>query len=229
MPAQFIPLAEETGLIVPVGDWVLREACATMKRWHERYPRETGLDLAINLSPRQFRNPNLVQGIDAVLKQTGFDPGHLRLEIAESVLIDNLPSVLRVLNALKEMRIALEIDDFGTGYSCLRNLPLIPCKYLKVDRSFVRKMLEDNQSLEIVRAIIAVAQNLKMNVIAEGIETRTQLDLLRSYCCRFGQGFYLSRPLSAENAERLIERAGVEYPTPGEADLPEARLESVAG
>ena len=228
MPREFIPVAEETGLIVPLGDIVLREACTRMKRWHELYPRETPVDLAVNLSPSQLRDPNLVQRIAAVLKETGFDPCHLKLEITEAVLIYDFPSVLASVNALKEMGIALEIDDFGTGYACLSWLPSLRCKYLKIDYSFVMGMMRDAHSLEIIRAIITLAQNLKMNVIAEGIETKTQLDVLRSLGCRFGQGFYFARPLSAEDAERMIAGSALEDSQPAGMDFSGLLMESIA-
>jgi EAL domain-containing protein (putative c-di-GMP-specific phosphodiesterase class I) len=144
------------------------------------------------------------------LKQIGFDPRCLRLEITESVLIDELPSVLTSLNSLKEMGISLEIDDFGTGYSSLSYLTLLPCQTLKIDRAFVMNILEDMHSVEVVRAILALAQNLRMNVIAEAIETQAQLDLLRSLGCRLGQGFYLGRSLSADSTQRLIESHAME-------------------
>jgi EAL domain-containing protein (putative c-di-GMP-specific phosphodiesterase class I) len=219
MPREFIPVAEETGLIVPLGDIVLREACTRMKRWHELYPRETPADLAVNLSPSQLRDPNLVQRIAAVLKETGFNPCHLKLEITEAVLIYDFPSVVASVNALKEMGIALEIDDFGTGYSCLSWLPSLRCKSLKIDYSFVFGMTQDADSIEIIRAIIGLARNLKMDVIAEGIETKTQLDVLRTLGCRFGQGFYLAKPLSAEDTERMIESCAIEDSQPAGMDF----------
>jgi diguanylate cyclase (GGDEF)-like protein/PAS domain S-box-containing protein len=222
MPAQFIPVAEENGFIVPLGEFVLREACATMKRWQELYPSETPLDISVNLSPRQLREPNLIHRIDAILKQIGFDPRYLRLEITESVLIDELPSVLTSLNGLKEMGISLEIDDFGTGYSSLSYLTLLPCQTLKIDRAFVMNILEDMHSVEVVRAILALAQNLRMNVIAEAIETQAQLDLLRSLGCRLGQGFYLGRSLSADSTQRLIESHAMECRLPVEAGSSQA-------
>ena len=219
MPRDFIPVAEETGLIVPLGDIVLREACTRMKRWHELYPQQTPPDLAVNLSPSQLRDPNLVQRIAAVLAETGFDPRHLKLEITEAVRIHDFPPVLASVNALKEMGIALEIDDFGTGYSCLSWLPTLRCKSLKIDYSFVTGMMHDVHSLEIIRAIIGLARNLKMNVIAEGIETKMQLDVLRSLGCRLGQGFYLARPLSAEDTERMIAGCAIEDARPAGMDF----------
>jgi EAL domain-containing protein (putative c-di-GMP-specific phosphodiesterase class I) len=180
------------------------------------------------LSPSQLRDPNLVQRIAAVLKETGFDPCHLKLEITEAVLIYDFPSVLASVNALKEMGIALEIDDFGTGYACLSWLPSLRCKYLKIDYSFVMGMMRDAHSLEIIRAIITLAQNLKMNVIAEGIETKTQLDVLRSLGCRFGQGFYFARPLSAEDAERMIAGSALEDSQPAGMDFSGLLMESIA-
>lgn len=229
MPRDFIPVAEETGLIVALGDLVLREACTQMKRWHELYPRNTPADLAVNLSPSQLRDPNLVQRISAVLQETGFDPRHLRLEITEAVLICDFPSVLASVNALKAMGIALEIDDFGTGYSCLSWLPSLRCRSLKIDYSFVKGMMRDAHSLEIIRAIIGLAGNLKMNVIAEGIETKMQLDVLRSLGCRFGQGFYLGRPLSAEDAERMIDGGAREEMHPAGMDFSRLLVEETAG
>jgi diguanylate cyclase (GGDEF)-like protein/PAS domain S-box-containing protein len=219
MPREFIPVAEESGLIMPLGDIVLREACSRMKRWHDLYPRQTPADLSVNLSPSQLRDPNLVQRVAAVLAETGFDPRHLKLEITEAVRIHDFPSVLASVNALKEMGIALEIDDFGTGYSCLSWLPTLRCKSLKIDYSFVTGMMHDVHSLEIIRAIVGLAQSLNMNVIAEGIETKTQLDVLRGMGCWFGQGFYLSRPLSADDAERMMADSAIEDSRPAGMDF----------
>jgi diguanylate cyclase (GGDEF)-like protein/PAS domain S-box-containing protein len=227
MPREFIPVAEETGLIVPLGDIVLREACTRMKCWHELHPRKTPADLAVNLSPSQLRDPDLVQRVATVLKETGFDPRHLKLEITEAAMICDFPSVLASVNALKEMGIALEIDDFGTGYSCLSWLPSLRCKSLKIDYSFVTGMMRDAHSLEIIRTIVALAHNLKMNVIAEGIETKAQLDVLRSLGCRFGQGFYLSRPLSAADAERMIEGGATEDSQPAGMDFSGLLMEAI--
>jgi len=200
LPSQFIPLAEEIGLIVPIGEYVLRESCKAMMRCKAN----RDLELNVNLSPRQFREPALVDRIASVLRETGFDPRRLKLEITESVLVDSA-TVVEALNALRAMDLSLVIDDFGTGYSCLSYLSRLPCESLKIDKSFVSKMLDDIQSMEVVRAIISLASNLGMSVTAEGIETDVQANLLLTLGCEFGQGYYLAKPLPEEEAFALLQ------------------------
>ena len=194
-PAQFIPLAEETGLIVPIGTWVLREACRQMQFW-----RQQGValqTLAVNLSPRQFRQADLLQQVREALHDSGLPPEYLELEITEGALIDNVEQAQASLAALKGLGLKLAIDDFGTGYSSLAYLQRFPLDKLKIDQSFMRGVPEDQANLEIVATIVGLARNLKLRVLAEGVETTEQLRALRQLGCEQCQGYLFSRPLSA--------------------------------
>lgn len=194
-PAQFIPLAEETGLIVPIGNWVLREACRQMQFWRqEGLPLNT---LAVNLSPRQFRQADLLQQVREALHDSGLPAEHLELEITEGALIENLEQTQATLAALKSLGLKLAIDDFGTGYSSLAYLRRFPLDKLKVDQSFMRGVPEDQANLEIVATIVGLARNLKLCVLAEGVENGEQLQALRQLGCDQCQGYLFSRPLSA--------------------------------
>jgi diguanylate cyclase (GGDEF)-like protein len=203
-PAKFIPLAEETGLIIPVGMWVLGEACRQMRRWQELYPADEPLTISVNLSGRQFTQPDLLEQIEAVLRETGLDPRGLKLEITESVVMENLEAATRTLERLRALGVELSVDDFGTGYSSLSYLQRFPVSTLKIDRSFVSRMTESGGTAEIVRTVMRLAQNLGMGVVAEGVETERQREMLRALECEFGQGFYFSRPMDGDAAEELI-------------------------
>ena len=203
-PLEFIPLAEELGLIVPIGEWVLKTACAQMKAWHE-----TGLprvSVSVNLSARQFKQPNLVDVIAQVLHQTGLDASFLDLELTESMTMDNVEVAVVTLGKLKAMGIKLSIDDFGTGYSSLSYLKRFPIDVLKIDQTFVRDITSDDNDAAIVRSIIALAHSLKLTVIAEGVETEVQLNYLREHSCNTVQGYYFSRPISATDCGEMLER-----------------------
>ncbi|HSC83464.1 MAG TPA: EAL domain-containing protein, partial [Pseudomonas sp.] len=194
-PAQFIPLAEDTGLIVPIGTWVLREACRQMQFWRRQgLPLET---LAVNLSPRQFRQADLLQQVREALHDSGLPASCLELEITEGALMDNVERARETLVALKGLGLKLAIDDFGTGYSSLAYLQRFPLDKLKIDQSFMQGVPDDQANLEIVATIIGLARNLKLNVLAEGVETREQLQALRQLGCNACQGYLFSRPLSA--------------------------------
>lgn len=206
-PAEFIPVAEETGLIVNVGLWVLREACRQMSLWHRRFARTPPLDIAVNLSVRQCREKHLVRQIAAILKETGLPAECLHLELTESLLLENMEQAREFLTELKALGIGLKIDDFGTGYSCLRYLSELPFDSLKIDRSFTLEMEArgaESPEAAIVRTIVAMAENLRMGVIAEGIETAEQVGRLLAMGCRFGQGYYFSRPVDAGASEQLL-------------------------
>lgn len=201
-PADFIPLAEELGLIVPIGEWVLRTACEQMKAWQAAgLPK---IRVAVNLSARQFRQKDLVEVIAGVLLETGLDPRHLDIELTESMMMHNVEAAVLTLGKLKEMGISLSIDDFGTGYSSLNYLKRFPIDVLKIDQSFVRDITSDADDAAIARSIIALAHSLKLKVIAEGVETEAQLNYLSSHHCDVIQGYYYSRPLSAAACEQLL-------------------------
>ncbi|WP_310499969.1 EAL domain-containing protein [Paenibacillus qinlingensis] len=200
-PAKFIPIAEETGLIVPLGEWVLRTACIQNQIWKEKgYPP---MSVSVNLSSRQFSKQNLVKTITEILHETHIDPQYLELEITESMTM-NVEVAIEVLGRLKELGIQICIDDFGTGYSNLYYLKLFSIDRLKIDQSFVRDIMTDSNDADIVATIIAMAHNLGIDVIAEGVETKEQLDFLRSQNCHEVQGFYYHRPLPAEQIEQLL-------------------------
>ena len=211
-PLDFIPIAEETGLIVPIGAWVLQTACEQLGRWHER-GHET-LQLSVNLSARQFQERNLVATIAAAIAQTGVPPGAVELELTESVIMRDAPETVRRLRELTALGLRLSIDDFGTGYSSLGYLKAFPISALKIDRSFVRDVERDPNSAALAQAIIALATSLKLKVVAEGVETPGQLELLRGFGCHELQGYIFSRPLKPDDLLRLLEE-GRRLPLPG--------------
>lgn len=200
-PAKFIPIAEETGLIVPLGEWVLRTACIQHQIWKEK--GYAPMSVSVNLSSRQFSKQNLVKTITEILLETNIDPQYLELEITESMTM-NVEVAIEVLGRLKELGIQICIDDFGTGYSNLYYLKLFSIDRLKIDQSFVRDIMTDSNDADIVATIIAMAHNLGIDVIAEGVETKEQLDFLRSQNCHEVQGFYYHPPLPVEQIEQLL-------------------------
>ena len=201
-PLEFIPLAEETGLIIPIGEWVLRTTCAQNKAWQEAGLR--ALPIAVNLSGRQFTQHALVQTITQVLHETGLSPQWLELEITESILILDIQDSVAILNELSELGIKISIDDFGTGYSSLSYLKRFPIASIKIDQSFVRDIHTDPDDAAIVSAIIAMAHGLNMKTIAEGVETQDQLVFLRAHKCNAMQGYYFSKPLPPEDLVELL-------------------------
>jgi diguanylate cyclase (GGDEF)-like protein len=203
-PMEFIPLAEETGLIVPMGFWVLREACGQMRDGLSKFSTDPPLLLSVNLSARQFSQPDLVDQIQRILRESGVEAGSMMLEITESVVMEHAESAAAALTQLKTLGVQLSIDDFGTGYSSLSCLHSYPIDSLKIDRSFVGKMGMDTKNMEIVRTIVALAENLGMHVTAEGIETAEQLAQLRGLQCECGQGYLFSKPLEADAIEQLL-------------------------
>jgi diguanylate cyclase (GGDEF)-like protein/PAS domain S-box-containing protein len=201
-PAQFIPLAEETGLIVPLGEWVLKSACTQNREWQKLgFPR---MRVAVNLSPRQFRQKHLVREVARILSETGLDAGSLELEITESMVMHNPEQAAKVLTELRTMGIYLSIDDFGTGYSSLAYLKRFPINCIKIDRSFIQDLPHDADNAAITRAIIAIADSLKLNVIAEGVENEEQMDFLREHKCTEIQGYYFSRPLPPQEFAAML-------------------------
>jgi EAL domain-containing protein (putative c-di-GMP-specific phosphodiesterase class I) len=201
-PAQFIPFAEETGLIVEIGEWVLRTACQQVKQWQAQGLK---VQVAVNLSPRQFKNPHLLATIHEIIGND-FDPQWLELEITESALMEDVESSLETLHALRLMGIRISLDDFGTGYSSMSYLKQLPLNIVKVDQSFVRDMTTDKNNLMIVRAIVSLAKNLGFAVTAEGVETLEQVQMLQKLECETLQGYYYSRPVAPEKIPALLAR-----------------------
>ena len=195
-PAEFIPIAEETGLIVPIGEWVLKTACLQNKRWQEQGLAH--IPIAVNLSPFQFQQQNVVHRIASILQETGLESQYLTLEITESMAMQQVESAIHKLQALKEMGIKVSIDDFGTGYSSLSYLKKFPIDSLKIDQSFIREIVQNPEDATIVRAIIVMARSLKRQIIAEGVETEEQMNLLRELGCTKMQGYLFSKPISSE-------------------------------
>ena len=195
-PNSFIPLAEEIGLIVPIGEWVIRQACMTASRWPKH------LHVAVNISALQFRHAGLAEVIVGALAAAGLDASRLEIEITESVLLQDKEGTLATLHRLRELGIRIAMDDFGTGYSSLTYLQCFPFDKIKIDRSFVRDIATDAGSLNIVRAIAALASGLGMTATAEGVETREQLDRIAAEGCTEMQGYLFSRPLPAAEIER---------------------------
>ena len=201
-PEEFIPVAEQTGLILPIGDWVLREACRQMCAWRDQGLRPGSM--AVNLSTRQFRQKDLAEEISAALRDTGLAPGELELEITESSLMDNLASAATVLATLEQLGISIAVDDFGTGYSSLSYLKTFSIHCLKIDRSFISDIPGDENDTAIVRTIIALANSLGLTVVAEGVETEAQLAYLRANRCDQAQGYLFSRPLPPDECVKLM-------------------------
>jgi diguanylate cyclase (GGDEF)-like protein len=203
-PGQFIPVAEETGLIIPLGEWILRQACTKTREWQEQYPMDAPLTISVNLSGKQFAQPDLIEQIEKILQETNLAPTALKLEITESAMVENEEAASAMLRRLRMVGVGLSIDDFGTGYSSLSSLHRFPISTLKIDASFVRRMSGQNENTEIVRTIMSLADNLGMDVTAEGVETLEQVTKLRTFGCKKGQGFFFSRPVSAASAEALL-------------------------
>jgi diguanylate cyclase (GGDEF)-like protein/PAS domain S-box-containing protein len=203
-PMDFIPVAEETGLIQQIGEWVLREACREMQRWQTIFPNEHPLFISVNLSSKQFANNDLIERVASIMRETKIDPRTLKLEITESVVMENIDTATEMLKELRALGLQLSIDDFGTGYSSLSYLHRFPIDTLKIDRSFVTRMAANNENTEIVRTIVVLAQNLGMDVVAEGVETNEQLTILRTLGCEHGQGYFFSKPVNKTGAEKII-------------------------
>lgn len=206
-PSQFIQVAEETGLILPIGRWVLSEACERIQRWQREHPSDPPLAINVNLSRRQLLQADLIEQIRRILETTGLAPEALQLEITESAILENPEGAVEILRHLKSLDIELCVDDFGTGYSSLSSLQEFPVSVLKIDRSFIRGMGPEGERDEIVRAVVGLAHSLHMQVVAEGVETEGQLERLRAMGCDYGQGYLLCQALDAEGVEQFLDRA----------------------
>ena len=204
-PADFIPLTEETGLILPMGKWVMETACNQLALWASR-PEMAHLTLAVNVSAHQFRLPDFVDQVLTVLKDTGANPQRLKLELTESLLVDNVQDIIEKMFALKAKGVGFSLDDFGTGYSSLSYLKRLPLDQLKIDQSFVRDVLTDPNDAAIARTVVALAQSLGLGVIAEGVETEAQRDFLASSGCHAYQGYFFSQPLPIADFEVFAHR-----------------------
>jgi Amt family ammonium transporter len=209
-PAGFIPLAEETGLIVPIGRWVLEEACQQLREWQMRYPHGPELTMSVNVSGRQFQEPTLIDDVAHALDKAGVDPACLTLELTESVLLENADGTLEQLRRLHDLGVRLAIDDFGTGYSSLSYLRTFPVDILKVDRSFIDGSSNDDEREALLQTILNLGRLMGLQTVGEGIERADQRDRLRELQCDRGQGYYFARPASAHSIEQLLE------PTPGD-------------
>ncbi|MES2741787.1 MAG: EAL domain-containing protein, partial [Pseudomonadota bacterium] len=203
-PTEFIPLAEETGLIVPIGEWVLRTACRQATLWQHDGKRP--LRIAVNLSAKQFKDENLTQVVLSALEDTGLSPGLLELELTEGTLMDDAKATMATLEQLRGIGVYLSIDDFGTGYSSMNYLKRFDVRALKIDRSFISGLPQDSENAAITRAIIAMAHGLKLAVVAEGVETQQQLLLLEQYGCDMAQGYLLGHPLPHEAITAMLDQ-----------------------
>lgn len=211
-PNEFIPIAEETGLIVELGEWVLHEACRQLAAWQKRYPLVSRLSVSVNISSKQLL-PKLINQVTEVLHETRIKPECLVLEITESMIMENAKLASPLLVQLKEMNVKIHIDDFGTGYSSLSYLHQFPVDVLKIDRSFVKRIGANDDNLEIIRAITNLAHSLNMNVIAEGVETEEQLTQLKALGCEYMQGYLFSKPLSGKDMEALLQKGRIDLVT----------------
>jgi EAL domain-containing protein (putative c-di-GMP-specific phosphodiesterase class I) len=203
-PAQFIPLAEENGLILPIGNWVLETACAQLAAWQNN-AMTRDLSLSVNVSPRQFHQSHFAAQVRATVQGYGIDPGLLRLELTESLVLHDVEDTIATMNALKEIGVRFSLDDFGTGYSSLQYLKKLPIYQIKIDQSFVRDLVVDANDEAIVRTIIAMAQSLDLDYIAEGVETEEQKQILLYNGCTHYQGYLFGKPVPVEEFELLLQ------------------------
>lgn len=205
-PGRFIPIAEQTGLIVPIGIWALRQACQQIKQWQSQFVDASSITMSVNLSAKQLLQPDLVLQIQRILDDVSLDPRQLNLEITESTVMENVDAAIEMLKQLKSLGICLSIDDFGTGYSSLGYLHQFPVDTLKLDQSFIQNIDTDAEKIEIIQTVVGLAWNIGLEVVAEGVEKPTQLAQLRSLRCERVQGYFFSKPLNAEDATSFLRK-----------------------
>jgi EAL domain-containing protein (putative c-di-GMP-specific phosphodiesterase class I) len=206
-PDAFIPILEENGLIVQVGEWVLREACEQAARWRTRSGRPWSI--SVNVSPRQLRDPGFLEQVRQALAAAALPPSALILEITEGVMVTEVKQTIDKLNTLRDLGVRMAVDDFGTGYSSLRYLQILPVNSVKLDRSFIAEIQDGPRQAALAEAIVKVGQALHLTVVAEGIETAEQLDCLRAMNCEYGQGYYFARPQDPATIDADLARPGV--------------------
>ena len=206
-PNDFIYLAEETGLIVPIGKWVLKTACLQLKEWSDK--GHNNINMAVNLSARQFKDKDFVQMVLDTISETEIDPKRLSLEITETVALEDLEYTIATIKELRTIGVSFSLDDFGTGYSSMSYLKRLPVSNLKIDKSFLDSVMEDTSDQKIIQAIICLAMNLNLHVIAEGVESPDQEQFLQESDCNFAQGFLYSKPVPKEKAEEFLEGLGL--------------------
>jgi EAL domain-containing protein (putative c-di-GMP-specific phosphodiesterase class I) len=201
-PGDFIPLAEETGLIEEIGSWVLRTACKQNRKWQKQGLRD--LTVSVNVSANQFQQVKFVREVKKALADSGLEPQYLTLELTESTMLRNIEHSIEVMRSLQDIGVRVSIDDFGTGYSSLSYLKDLPINTLKIDRSFINNLKINTSDIAIVKAIITMGHGLAVKVVAEGVETEEQIELLKDLKCHYAQGFYLHRPLTTEDFEQVL-------------------------
>jgi EAL domain-containing protein (putative c-di-GMP-specific phosphodiesterase class I) len=209
-PNEFIPVAEETGQILPIGKWILGHALSQLKAWEDKIPGSSLRWLAVNISPQQFRQPDFAMNIERIIAETGADPERLTLEVTEGVLVEDLEDTIGKMETLKKIGVRFSIDDFGTGYSSLAYLRRLPLDELKIDQSFVRDITTDPSNAKLIETIITMAAHLGLEVVAEGVETEAELNFLLERGCRLFQGYHFSRPQPEEDFKELL-RKGTKY------------------
>jgi EAL domain-containing protein (putative c-di-GMP-specific phosphodiesterase class I) len=203
-PKEFIPVAEDSGLIVPLGLWVLEEACCQTMAWQHAFPADRPVQVSVNLSPRQFEHPSLLEDVQRIVDRCGLGPGNLTLEVTEGMIMRDPAVSIRILSQLKDLGIRLAIDDFGTGYSSLSYLKTLPVDAIKIDRSFIEGIGQNEEDDAIVLAVIAMARSLELEVVAEGVEDRRQDALLRTWGCDRAQGYLYARPCPAAGITDIL-------------------------